>query len=159
MEPTTAEPTALQPIRGYSRAEVDEFLRAASEERDRLAAEIADSSERISRARAANGLHRVMVAMLLEAQRELTEIRTSADAEATRILADAEREATMILAGDDVAPSATPASALPTGAMIDLGALGREGMSRFEGGTTDDPYMQNLRSALADDAPLRPLPE
>ena len=103
MDANPGLPALDQPVRGYSRAEVDEFLAAVAVERSRLEAEIAEATERINRARSAIGMHRVMVAMLLETQQELSALRSEAEAQARQIVADAEREAAALL-GD--APTA-----------------------------------------------------
>jgi cell division septum initiation protein DivIVA len=137
-------------ISGYSYAEVTDFLAAAAVERSRLEAELLDAESRIGRARSAIGLHRVMLAMLLDAQRELDEIRREAEGHATRILAGAERDATPV-----VVPS--PAAS----ATIDLTAVtatvapahDRAQGAPSDGGSQDD-YFTFLRGALSDDAPL-----
>jgi len=163
---------------------VEEFLAAAGAERVRLEAEIADANGRSARARAAVGSHRVMVAMLLEAQQELGEMRREAEVEAEQILADAERRAQEIergtvaqaapvtemafaatarsADGPAVAPSATgrfapPATFVPGehGASGPLIDLAGE---RTEG-AGDDDYFDFLRGALTDDRPLGPAPE
>lgn len=163
------EGTVSKSVHGYPRAEVEDFLAAASVERVRLEAEIADADSRTARARSAVGSHRVMVAMLLEAQQELTEIRRAAELEAERILADAERRAQEIedrapaagapTASPDPAPvvttpltpPATVATATPpaSGPLIDLSA----------GADGGEDYFDFLRGALTDEAPLGPAPE
>jgi cell division septum initiation protein DivIVA len=151
---TTDAPST--PIQGYSRADVDQFLTAAAEERLRLETEVEELEGRISRARSAIGMHRVMVALLLETQRELTEIRDSASAEAERIVREAEREvATMRCAPtadsiDLVAES--PASRLPVAPVADGGVA-------EQGAAQGDEYMDFLRGALSDDSPLGPVGE
>jgi hypothetical protein len=172
-------------VQGYSRAEVDEFLAAAAVERARLEAEISDARSRVGRARSAIGMHRVMVAMLLETQRELTELRSHADAEADAILAQAERDAAVILAGSGdgvarvapVAPVGLPSAPIgPAAGEIHLGAadpaslVGAEppveaptrplaqGAPAEQTAGSDD-YFDFLRGALADESPLGPGPE
>jgi len=161
-----------QPVHGFPRAEVDAFLAAAASERVRLEAEIADANARIARARSAVGTHRVMVAMLLEAQRELTEIRRNAEVEAERILGAAELEAQSIERGAPsvstsatapAAGSAAGSAAAPTFAAapsspsrspeptIDLAAAANNGK--------DDEFFDFLRGALTDDQPLGPASE
>jgi hypothetical protein len=170
------EGTVSNSVHGYPRAEVEAFLAAASAERVRLEAEIADAESRTARARSAVGSHRVMVAMLLDAQQELSEMRRGAELEAERILADAEREAQEIeraaargysvadamrevSSGFEVpgaattsvdAPVAVATAASPVaGPLIDLSAVSDSG----------DGYFDFLRGALTDERPLGPGPE
>jgi ABC-type transporter Mla subunit MlaD len=135
-----------QPIHGYPRADVDEFLRAAAAERVRLEAEIADANARIAHARSAVGTHRVMVAMLLEAQRQLSELRRDAEIQAERIIAEAEIEAQAIERGVRGSAASRPTFAEPS---IDLTRPDLR---------TEDPaeFFDFLRGALADDRPLGP---
>ena len=173
-------------IHGYSRAEVDDFLKAAAVERARLEAEIADARARAGRARSAIGMHRVMVSMLLETQRELTELRLDAEARAEQIVADAEREAGAIGAGTGMSTwmrdePFTIDTQAPATSLIDLGveqavgvphANGVEQNGRAHHPSADpsagadpaadaerDEYFDFLRAALADDSPLGPNPE
>lgn len=162
---TTQTPST--PMQGYSRAEVDEFLAAASAERVRLESEIDDLQGRISRARSAIGMHRVMVAMLIDAQRELTDIREAAAAEAERIVRQAEGEVAAIPPAP-VAPHDAPLSTtIARDESIDLvtGPLATasspspasNGSLSITGVTAgDDDYMEFLRGALSDDSPLGP---
>jgi hypothetical protein len=156
-------------IHGYSRAEVDEFLAAAAIERERLEREIADARARISRARSALGMHRVMVAMMLETQRELSELRMSAERRAAEIVADAEREQARL--GSRPSSVADPSS-VATPAMIDLERAEHvDSWATFGAPTPDAPtgastasqhgedYFDFLRGALADDSPLGPIAE
>jgi hypothetical protein len=180
MEANVVNDTVGTAVQGYSRAEVDEFLKAAAAERSRLEAEISDARARIGRARSAIGMHRVMVAMLLETQRELTELRARADDEAAAILAQAERDAAMILSGSSpvteptsvasVTAPAPPADASPSLDEIDLSghlatstsAATTLAQPRGEGGEGEagrDEYFDFLRGALADESPLGPGPE
>jgi len=172
MEANVVNETVGTAVQGYSRAEVDDFLRAAASERARLESEISDARSRIGRARSAIGMHRVMVAMLLETQRELTEMRARADADADAILAQAERDAAMILAGtvpvrgrsSDAATDArppTPATAPP--GEIDLGGAvpaPTKGSTAVDESAVPesgrDEYFDFLRGALADESPLGP---
>lgn len=78
---------------GYSRQAVDEFIAAAAIEAERLEVLIADAAERTRRARAAIGTHRVMVAMVVETQLRLDELRRDAELESAAILERADREA------------------------------------------------------------------
>jgi hypothetical protein len=71
----------------YTRRTVDDFLAAAATERDRLRAEIAAAEARERRARASLGVHRVMLSMFLETQREIAKIRADAEAEAEHVVA------------------------------------------------------------------------
>jgi hypothetical protein len=142
-------PHLPQPIHGYPRADVDEFLRSAAAERIRLEAEIADANARIAHARSAVGTHRVMVAMLLETQRQLSEMRRDAEVQAERIIAEAEIEAQAIERGPgspNGGSASTPGFAEPT---IDLT---RSAPSSEE----PDEFFEFLRGALADDQPLGP---
>jgi hypothetical protein len=171
-------------IHGYSRAEVDDFLEAAAVERARLEVEIADARARAGRARSAIGMHRVMVSMLLETQRELTELRLDAEARAEQIVAEAEREANEMLAASGASgwthdePFTLDPQA-PITSMIDLvgvaeqdgGVLQANGVEQNgrashpsvdpSAGAEPEPdeYFDFLRGALADDSPLGPKPE
>ncbi len=86
-----------QPVHGYAREAVDDFCAAARAERARLEVTISDAESRARRARAAVGMHHVMVSMLLDTQRELAELRISAEAEAAEIIGIAEEEAQEIV--------------------------------------------------------------
>ena len=161
------------PIQGYSRADVDQFLAAAAEERIRLEATIDDLQSRISRARSAIGMHRVMVAMLLETQRELTDIRDSAAAEAEQIVREAEAEAVALRASAPVpraSASSRPSSAITYDDGIDLtgeapsplsvGAVAGPSLAApLAAEPHNDGYMEFLRGALSDDSPLGPVGE
>jgi hypothetical protein len=89
--------SAAAAIKWYSQNSVDEFLAAASEERGRLEAVIADATARAERARAALGVHRLMATMLLDTHRQLTERRREAELEAAQIIIDSERDAHRLL--------------------------------------------------------------
>jgi hypothetical protein len=164
MEPSNGLHASPVPVQAYSRAAVDEFVASAAAERARLESAIAEQEERTRRARAALGTHRVMVAMLLDAQRELEEIRTHAEAEAAAIVLR-HGERTMTPAP---AVAQTLAASGPAGEMIDL--------TRTAGDTGPPPapvvpvahpepeaggteYFEFLRGALVDDAPLGPRPD
>jgi hypothetical protein len=181
MDPTLGSPSDEHSARAYSRAEVDDFLAAAAAERIRLEAEIAEATERISRARAAIGMHRVMVSMLFETQREVSALRREADAQARQIVADAEREvAAMVRASSPLTAQtgstfAADASRIPPsppaadGHTIDLQLAEPHGngaqpvappaaepllastSSFAESPTSDDEYFDFLRGALAED--------
>jgi hypothetical protein len=144
-------------ISGFDRTEVDQFLEAAQSERRRLEAEIAEAETRISRARSAIGMHRVMASMLLESQREFAELRQLAETEARQIAIAAERKVATMLetAGEDIQDhgfidltfpksfgqaSGSPTSSAPPSVIADA----------------DDEYFDFLRGALADDGPLGP---
>jgi cell division septum initiation protein DivIVA len=160
-------------IHGYSRAEVDEFLAAAAVERERLERDIADARERVSRARSALGMHRVMVAMMLETQRELGELRLHAERRAAEIVAEAEREAEAEAAAlrhfDATTTEPPPAPAAPvidldTAEHVDswaswsapsMEATPGSGSAARQG----EDYFDFLRGALADDSPLGPISE
>jgi hypothetical protein len=71
----------------YSRAAVDEFLAAADAERQRLEAAIADAQARLARATSAAGLQQTVVEMMLDAQREVADIRRAAEVASAGILA------------------------------------------------------------------------
>jgi hypothetical protein len=175
MEAEPMQPVTATPIHGYSRAEVDDFLQAAAAERARLEATIADANGRASRARSALGTHRVMVAMLLETQRELGQLRTDAEQEAEAIIAAAERDvaqarairldteeidlSAFATAGENaVAGMSTPLSAFapPEGTSAD-GSFASAPVNGAGDGSGDD-YFAFLRGALDDDQPLGPPP-
>ncbi len=71
MESDTVTSTDDQLVHAYSRDAVDDFLAAAEAERVRLRGIVTDAEARSRRARAAVGMQRVMVSMLLETQREV----------------------------------------------------------------------------------------
>jgi cell division septum initiation protein DivIVA len=157
-------------LQGYSRAEVDDFLGAIATERLRLQAAIEDANRRITRARSAISMHRVMVAMLLDAQREFVEIRKRSQAEADEIVAAAELQAratidvarTGAAARDRVAD--TPSDAAEP--MIDLispagpapdAPTSQNGSPPFAPSDDPDGFFDYLRGALVDDRPLGPI--
>jgi hypothetical protein len=170
METNVGNDALGQAIHGYSRAEVDDFLQAAAAERARLEREIVDSRGRIGRARSAIGMHRVMVSMLLETQRELTELRQDAEARAEQIVTAAEHEAAAILGGTPP-PTFATAPDTTTPRVIDLGAGEHNGAPQPlgayrsangdapTGSSGQDEYFDFLRGALADESPLGPGPE
>ena len=125
---------------GYSRVELDDFLVSVADERTRLEAAIAEDEVRTRAARAALGTHRVMVAMLLQALREIDEIRARAEAEAAVFLA---------------------ASSAPTAPVLDITRLERGATRQAAPRVSDEDteYFDFLRGALVDDAPLGPRPE
>jgi hypothetical protein len=105
MQPAVAPPVATDAVRGYSRATVDEFVAAADAERVRLKAAIAEAKERQAKSRSVIGMHRVMLAMLLEAQEELHSRRRDAEAAAEEVLRRADAEAEAILAAVHSTPT------------------------------------------------------
>jgi cell division septum initiation protein DivIVA len=137
-------------IHGYSRAEVDEFLAAAGTERARLERDIADARARISRARSALGMHRVMVAMLLDAQRELSDLRQDAERRAEEIVAQAHADSAETPHVIDLAASDSNDQWMSTNNPIGASA------DALEAG---EDYFDFLRGALADDTPLGPSAE
>jgi regulator of protease activity HflC (stomatin/prohibitin superfamily) len=157
-------PIGQTPTLGYDRAAVEAFLGAAADERAKLEEQIEQSNLRLARARTALGTHRVMVAMLLQAQRELSALRRDAEREAAAIIAAAEREASS--RASDPARAATPeapaidlrepegtAPATPGLGFLDDELLVAAGMSM------DDEFFEYLRGALIDDEPLGPRSE
>jgi hypothetical protein len=126
---------------------------------------IADDEERTRRARAAMGTHRVMVAMLLTAQRELDEVRARAEREAAAILADAQRPvhvldltrpeppapSTTSPPVADVWPATVTETRMPTPVASNPVPAVHEGES--------NEYFDFLRGALDDHEPLGPRPE
>jgi cell division septum initiation protein DivIVA len=152
MDGSTAAGLPDAPVRGYSRAELDEFLTQAATERARLEATIAADEERIRRGRAALGTHRVMVAMLLAAQRELDDIRARAEREAAAILAGAGRpEPVLDLTRSEPAPPVSPVPPAP----VQVASVAPS----VTGDADAHDYFDFLRGALDDDAPLGPRPE
>ena len=90
--------SSLEPsVHAYARDSVDDFLAAAAAEKEQLRRVIADAEARERRARASIGMQRVMVSMLLEAQREIADERERAELEAADIVAAAETEAMAIV--------------------------------------------------------------
>jgi hypothetical protein len=170
--PLGGEEPAHDGLQGYSRAEVDDFLSAVASERTRLEAAIADANRRIAGARSSISMHRVMVAMLLDAQREFLDVRNRAQSEADEIVAAAELEARATIeaarapgmvderAGDAADDAPPPA--------IDLisGSEPTPGPTSFHNGSPpssapDDAagFFDYLRGALVDDQPLGPVDE
>jgi hypothetical protein len=152
MESLNGESRGELPVRAYSRSAIDDFLAAAASERARLEAAIAEDEERTSRARAALGTHRVMVAMLIEAQRELDATRTRAEAEAATILGGAGRPPAL-LDLTRVEPAPGDVTSLPVTVPSMTGPVS----PTADAGTTE--YFDFLRGALVDDKPLGPRPE
>jgi cell division septum initiation protein DivIVA len=172
-----ASPSGATPTLGYDRAAVEAFLGAAAEERSKLEEQIEQSNLRLARARTALGTHRVMVAMLLQAQRECSALRRDAEREAAAIIAAAEREARGQEAGC-VEPSALEATAdedpidlrdprpgptvaasavvIPNSDAVD--PLDRD-LLTAAGLNQDDEFFEYLRGALQDDEPLGPRSE
>jgi hypothetical protein len=173
------EAAGLQPMYAYPRATVDEFVRASEVEKQRLRTSIEEDEHRARRARAAIGMHHMMVSMLIETQRDLEELRRDAERVAAQIIATAS-EGTR---SPWPAPSggSAPSPGMPDGRgspmSIDLVAEGnlderREPVrSPFDvapdglapnGHHTDDSddasneYFAFLREALDDDEPLGP---
>jgi hypothetical protein len=135
---------------GYSRAELDDYLSSVAQERARLEATITEHEERTRAARAALGTHRVMVAMILQSQREIDEIRARAEAEAAVIMASSSTPPARVLditRLEQVEPPVAPRPAAPPSPML-----------RPDGDDSAE-YFDFLRGALVDDAPLGPRPE
>ena len=160
---------------GYPRALVDDFLAAAGRERERLEELRRDASLRAERARATIGVHRVMMAMMLDTQREVSEIRRAADAEATATLADAEQQVEAIL-GCSIGAIPDPGSphgrafgaAGPETTLVDLTAVEisestspgeASELSHVDDHKGVEQYFEFLRGALIDEQPLGPRPE
>jgi hypothetical protein len=156
-EAHTQVPVAGTAISGFARAEVDQFLDAAQTERRRLEAEIAEAHARISRARSAIGMHRVMVSMLLEAQREFAELRQQAETEAQQIAIEAERKVAEILApkGEGGTDTETIDLTLPAQPDQPARVATPSGTAAATEGV-DKEYFDFLRGALADESPLGP---
>ena len=156
-------------LQGYSRAEVDDFLGAIATERLRLEAAIEDANRRITRARSAISMHRVMVAMLLDAQREFVAIRKRSQTEAEEIVtaADLQARATIDAARIDAAAREHAAHNPGDGAepVIDLSSPGpapdaptsQNGSAPFAPSDDPDGFFDYLRGALVDDRPLGPI--
>jgi regulator of protease activity HflC (stomatin/prohibitin superfamily) len=168
MDPEPGNPMLDQPMHGYERAAVDDFLAAAATERARLEATIADANGRAARARAAIGMHRVMVAMLLETQGELTLRRREAEQQAAEIIAAAEAQAQEIERSAGVvpsAPTADPIIDIRRAELYDGSSFDKISM-RIGAGLDGEPddresekFFEFLRGALVDDEPLGPRPE
>jgi hypothetical protein len=177
MDADIATPTSDQPVRGYQRAAVDEFLAAAQAERSRLETLIAEANDRTARARAAVGMHHIMVAMLVETQEELARRRREADQEAASIIADAEAQARAIESPPTAPEPLPPAAVFPAPPIAERprihateatseppssaprlqvdGHNGHDGNDDGEG----DRFFAFLRQALSDEEPLGPRPE
>src|SRR5262245_43687656 len=83
------EAGGVEPMYAYPRATVDDFIRASELEKQRLSVAIEGDEDRARRARAAIGMHHMMVSMLIETQRELEEMRRDAERIAAEIIAAA----------------------------------------------------------------------
>ncbi len=173
MDADIAKPVSQPPVRGYQRAAVEEFLAAANAEKARLEALIADADERAARARAAVGMHHVMVAMLVETQEELARRRLEADQQAAQILAAAEAQARAIerpVAAPEPPVIAVPTAAEPLVARPRIHAPGADAPPPPPAAATEvvtgvgddeeaDRFFAFLRRALSDEEPLGPRPE
>jgi hypothetical protein len=108
----------------YSRAAVDAFLAAADDERRRLEATIADAQARLARAASAVGLQQTVVEMMLDAQREVADIRRSAEIASAGILVPTVRDsAGGATSGDAGAVSTDPAAtAVPSAPEVGIAA-------------------------------------
>jgi hypothetical protein len=156
------------PTLGYDRAAVEDFLRAAAEERVKLRQQIDSANLRLARARTALGTHRVMVAMLLETQRELSTMRRDAELQAAEIIGAAEREARVREESGRAGPGpidlrdspfAAPAPATLNGERASASSY--ETVNPYAPGATTDPtadseFFEFLRGALDDEEPLGP---
>src|SRR5262245_61875997 len=119
----TPEGTELElSVHAYARDAVEDFLAAADAEKDQLRLAIAESDARARRARASIGMHRVMVSMLLETQRDCAEMREEAELDAAEIVAAAEDEAHAIV---DAARREVATRGPQRGPTIDLAAAER----------------------------------
>lgn len=170
-------------MNAYAREAIDDFLAAAESERVQLQAQIADAEARTRRARAAVGMHRVMVGMLLETQQELGALRVRAEVDAAEILGQAEEEAQQILrrAREDAGVAVDTDSASPVvpsepsapdafARTLDLASYERDDAPPLAATSSfaslspamtsdsrdDDHFFAYLRGALADEAPLGP---
>lgn len=145
-----ADPVGIPPIRWYSRAALDEFLSAAEREQTRLEATIAEAQVRLARANSAVGLHQTMIEMILEAQREVAEIRSAAEVRSGEIIAAGELEADVILRSRPMTVgNGSSAHGSPRVASAPLSA---EPSSMG----TDDEFFSYLRHELDKDEPLGP---
>lgn len=166
---TTIDPRTTDERRthGYPRTTVDDFLMAAAAERARLDDELEQATARADRAHAQIGVYRVMMRMLLDAQRDVGEIRARAEERAAEIIASAERDAQNLVARErNERTTSTPAridlvevedlgvpTALPTPPPASVMSNG------FHEDARSDEFFDFLRGALADDQPLGPRPE
>ena len=94
--------TAESVVHGYLQETVTQFLQDAAAAQASLEARIQAAQERQGRARATLGTHRVMSAMLLEAEREISTRRRQVQRRVDGILLEAERQAQSV----GTAPSA-----------------------------------------------------
>lgn len=79
-------------IHWYARSAVEQFLSEVDAECTRLRATIVVANERAARARSTIGFNQTMVDMLLDAQREVREIRSQAESVAAEIRATTDQE-------------------------------------------------------------------
>jgi cell division septum initiation protein DivIVA len=156
-------------IPGYSRAAVDDFLKAAAEERARLEVVIRDADERRNRADAAVDahleLHNMMIRTLLDTQRELGERRRDAEAQAAAIVEAAERDAKAILQGSGSTVDLFgeeqrefAASDVPHARFVSP-HLSLSDTAESQRSKEADAFFDYLRGALVDDEPLGPVGE
>lgn len=154
-------------MHGYPRATVDDFLAAAAVERARLEEELEQATARADRARAQIGVDRVMMRMLLDAQRDVGEIRARAEERAAEIIATAERDAQEVVARERSDRRVSPPSRIDLVEVEEFGVPAVVPTARLEPGSSNgshaeaesDEFFDFLRGALTDDQPLGPLPE
>jgi len=101
-------------VLGSPRGVVADFQIAVERERRKLEAVIADARSRQQEARAALGIHRTMEGMILDAQREMADLRRDSRVAVNRVLADTQ------FSGSD------PVSSPPEVDRVSLGRTGRE---------------------------------
>ena len=167
----SAKPSA-QPamVQGYPRAAIDDFLAAAARERRRLRDELAAASARVERANLALGMHRTMIAMLIDTGRDLQDLRHR-----TEVMAAQQFSPDTVSAATGVAPSVPSTVSVPFGVPESIApeSMAPESISsapsplsrrprlprrnRFR--EDDEEYFGFLRGALSDDEPLGPRPE
>jgi len=146
--PAGGEP---KPIKWYARSALEQFLEAADSERARLESIIVDADVRFARSNAAVGMHQTMMELLLDAQREVYEIRHRAELEAAAIIDAGEAEARLVLAAAQPAPAAsapdwsrTDASSIPAATPVARAA-------ESTNGEADDEFFRYLKGALHDE--------
>ncbi|NBP52300.1 MAG: hypothetical protein EBU70_14180 [Actinobacteria bacterium] len=147
----------------YSRAAVDEFLAAADAERRRLEATIADARARLARATSAAGLQQTVVEMMLDAQREVADIRRAAELASAGILAPIPQSVQPAASSASIASSYV--DSVPSVAGLSTDGGGRTAPPSFVdplGGRPrtdrdDVAFFEYLRDELHRDGPLGPM--
>ena len=154
--------TSAAGVQGYTRQALNDFLTAADAERARLRGLIEEARARTRRARTPRFDHRVLAAMLFEAQADVAEIRQTAEKKAAAILRGADEEAKALLDANRGLTDRQTTIDLPRAevAIPEQEADGNgPAFSRSKMSVREDRYLAYLREGLADQEPLGPSSE